>query len=119
MTYSDELIMAFVTYTRTVDLMRVTGLSKQTIVKYKHSKALQTVVNEHRQEIISTCVRKLQTQLTKCVDTLASIRDDTNNNAQTRINACNSLMNHCRDWTLTCDVLDRLQALERAQNDDN
>ena len=116
MKYTELVITAFATYTKTVDLMNVTGLSKQTIVNYKKDKKLLKLAEERRLQIVRQATYKMQSELTKCVDTLVSIRDNEENNPQIRVYACNCIMNHCKDWTLSVDVLDRLQALEQLQN---
>ena len=116
MKYSELIINAFATYTRTIDLANATQLSRQTIIKYKKDEELQKLADERRMQVVKESVYKMQSELTKCVDTLVKIRDDEENNAQVRIYACNCIMNHCKEWTLSIDVLDRLQALEALQN---
>lgn len=115
--YSEVVITAFATYTRTVDLMKATGLSKSTIVKYKNDSHLRELAEERRLQVVKESVYKMQSELTKCVDTLVEIRDNTENNPQIRVYACNCIMNHCRDWTLSVDVMERIEALERIEED--
>lgn len=110
--YNDKVILAFVTYTRTVDLMNATGLSKQTIVKYKKDEKLKKLVDDYRGQILRESLTKMQMEVKKNVETLVKIRDDDETPPQAKINACNSLMSHCKDWTIAIDVLNRLQALE-------
>ena len=115
--YSEIVITAFATYTKTVDLMKATGLSKTTIVRYKKDSYLMELAEERRLQVVKESVYKMQSELTKCVDTLIQIRDDTEVNPQIRIYACNSIMNHCRDFTLSVDVMERIEALERMDED--
>lgn len=110
--YSELVITAFATYTSTTDLSNITGLSRSTIVKYKKDNYLQELADERRMQIIKESVYKMQSQLTKCVDTLIEIRDNEELNPQTRIYATNCLMNHCKDWTITADIVDRVEKLE-------
>lgn len=113
MTYSEKIITAFAMYRKTSDLVRETGLSRGTVLKYRKDKELIALANERRLDIISGAVFKMQSELTKCVDMLVMIRDDPEINPQIRVHACNALMNHCREWTLTADVIARVEALER------
>lgn len=115
--YSEIVITAFATYTKTADLIKATGLSRTTIVKYKKDSHLMELAEERRLQVVKESVYKMQSELTKCVDTLVQIRDDAEVNPQIRIYACNSIMNHCRDFTLSVDVLDRIEALERMEQD--
>ena len=110
--YSEIVITAFATYTRNIDLMKATGLSKSTIVKYKKDRKLLELAAERRLQVVRESVYKMQSELTKCVETLVKIRDNEEVNSQIRIYACNCIMNQCKDWTMSIDVLERLQALE-------
>lgn len=115
--YSEVIISAFAVYTRTVDLMKATGLSKATIVKYKKDTRLMELAEERRLQVVKESVYKMQSELTKCIDTLVALRDSPEVNPQVRVSACNSIMNHCRDFTLSVDVIERLEALERMEED--
>lgn len=115
--YSELIINSFAMYTRTVDLMRETGLCKNTICQYKKDKRLLELANERRLQVVKESVYKMQSELTKSVEVLASLRDNEEVNAQTRAYCCNLLLNHCRDWTLSVDLLERVEALEKAQNE--
>ena len=112
--YSELVITAFATFTRVSDLVRVTGLSKSTIIRYKKDEHLMELADERRLQVIQEAVYKMQSELTKCVDTLVEIRDDSTVNPQIRVTACNCLLNHCRDWTLSVDIMERVEALEKA-----
>lgn len=110
--YSEEVITAFATYTRTCDLVNATGLARGTIVKYKKDKELLRLADERRRQIVKQSVFKMQSELTKCVNTLVEIRDNTTINPQIRVYACNCIMNHCKDFTLSVDVMERIEELE-------
>ena len=117
--YSEIVINAFTLYTRTIDLMNVTGLSRSTIVKYKKDNGLLRLVNERRGEVIKEAGYNMQSELTKTVKTLVSIRDNEEVNAQTRAYVCNLLLTHCREWTQSVDIIERLEALEKVSKDQN
>ena len=118
MKYSEVVISAFATYTKTTDLVKATGLSKNTIVRYKKDTHLMEIANERRCQIVKGSVYKMQGMLSKCVDTFERIIDDPDVNPQTKVYAINSLMNHCREFTLTVDIIERLEALERKGEDE-
>ena len=113
MEYSEIVISAFAAFTKTIDLMKATGLSRPTINKYKKDSHLMELAAERRSQVVKEAVYKMQTELTKCIDTLAQIRDDKTNNPQIRAYACNCIMNHCKGWTVTLDITERVEALEK------
>lgn len=115
--YSEVVITAFATFTRTVDLMKATGLSQTTICKYKKDTRLLTLASERRLQIVKESVYKMQSELTKCVDTLVKIRDNEEVNPQVRIYACNSIMNHCKEFTVSVDIIERIEALEKNEEE--
>lgn len=113
--YSELVITAFATFTKISDLMSVTGLSRSTIIRYKKDDHLKELAEERRLQVVKEAVYKMQSELTKCVDTLVQIRDDTSVNPQIRVTACNCILNHCRDWTLSVDIMERVEALEKME----
>ena len=115
--YSEKVITAFAIYQKTSDLVKVTGLSRSTIVRYKKDESLLKLATERRLQAVKQSVYKMQSELFKCVEVLSGIRDNTEARPEVRVLACNSIMNQCKDWTLSVDVLERLEALELAQKD--
>lgn len=113
--YSEIVISAFATYTRTNDLMKATGLSRKTIDRYRKDSELLEVASVRRMDVIRESVYKMQSELTKCVDTLTKIRDDEEVSPQTRLYACNCLLNQCKEYTVSVDILNRLEALEKRE----
>lgn len=116
MQYSEKVITAFALYSKTSDLIKETGLSRSSVVRYKRDKELQRLASERRLQAVRQSLHKMQFELTKSVEVLTEIRDNEKTAPQVRVLACNSLLNQCKDWTLSVDVLERLEALERAQN---
>lgn len=53
--------------------------------------------------------------MNECVDVLQSIIRDKEVSAQTRVNAVQIMLNQCKVWTETTDILTRLKALENAE----
>lgn len=116
MQYSEKVITAFALYSKTSDLIKETGLSRSSVVRYKKDKELLRLAEERRLQAVRQSLHKMQFELLKSVEVLTEIRDNEKTAPQVRVLACNSLLNQCKDWTLSVDVLERLEALERAQN---
>ena len=108
--YNEKLIEAFLTEYKVIDIVRITGLSKTTIYKYKNDPAFQAVLTERRSAMVSSAVDRMTQYMNENVEALQSVIRDPETSAQTKVNAIQS-------WTTTTDILRRLQALEDAEFD--
>ena len=113
----ERVISAFLTNYRAVDIMKETGLSKSTVYKLRNNQAFQKVIKERKQAILKTAVNKMQGYLTKDVEILQEIIEDPETSPQTKINGIKVLMEQLRDWTMTTDIIKRLEALENPSED--
>lgn len=114
--YSETVINAFLKYDKLSDVARETGLSWNTVAKYQKDPYLQEILADRRMEIIKSSVNKMQGSMNECVDVLQSIIRDQEVSPQTRINAVQIMFNQCKAWTEVTDILERLKALENAEN---
>lgn len=115
--YSETVINAFLKYDKIVDIMTETGLSRSTIQRYKEDAKLQQLLAERKAEIIKSAVHKMQSFMSEGVETLMDIVRSNDTAAQVKINAIQVMFNQCKTWTETADIIDRLKALEDAQNE--
>ena len=117
--YKDDerVIGAFLNNFRMVDVMRETGLSKNTVYKIRNDPEFQKVLRERKEAILKTAVNKMQGYLTKDVEILQQIIEDPETSAQTKVNAIQTLMNQLRDWTTTTDIMKKLEALQNPSGD--
>lgn len=113
----ERVISAFLTNYRAVDIMKETGLSKSTVYKLRNNQKFQKVIKERKQAILKTAVNKMQSYLTKDVEILQEIIEDPETSAQVKINGIRVLMEQLRDWTMTTDIIKRLEALENPSED--
>lgn len=113
----ERVISAFLTNYRAVDIMAETGLSKSTVYKLRNNQAFQKVIKERKQAILKTAVNKMQSYLTKDVEILQEIIEDPETSPQVKINGIRVLMEQLRDWTMTTDIIKRLEALENPSED--
>lgn len=116
-TEDERVIGAFLNNFRMVDVMRETGLSKNTVYKIRNDPEFQKVIRERKEAILKTAVNKMQGYLTKDVEILQEIIEDPETSAQTKVNAIQTLMNQLRDWTTTTDIMKRLEALQNPSGD--
>lgn len=116
-TEDERVIGAFLNNFRMVDVMRETGLSKNTVYKIRNDPNFQKVIRERKEAILKTAVNKMQSYLTKDVEILQQIIEDPETSAQTKVNAIQTLMNQLRDWTTTTDIMKKLEAIQKASED--
>ena len=116
-TEDERVIGAFLNNFRMVDVMRETGLSKNTVYKIRNDPNFQKVIRERKEAILKTAVNKMQGYLTKDVEILQQIIEDPDTSAQTKVNAIQTLMNQLRDWTTTTDIMKKLEAIQKASED--
>lgn len=112
MTYSENIIQAFLLYEKNQDIANAIGKSVRMVQNYKKDEKLQQILAERRVEYVKTSVSKMQCSLNHAVDVLNKIIDDEETSNQTRVNAINILFNQCREWTQGVEVLERLSRLE-------
>ena len=115
--HDERVIGAFLNNFRMVDVMRETGLSKNTVYKIRNDPNFQKVIRERKEAILKTAVNKMQGYLTKDVEILQQIIEDPDTSAQTKVNAIQTLMNQLRDWTTTTDIMKKLEALQKPSED--
>lgn len=115
--HDERVIGAFLNNFRMVDVMKETGLSKNTVYKIRNDPEFQKVIRERKEAILKTAVNKMQGYLTKDVEILQQIIEDPDTSAQTKVNAIQTLMNQLRDWTTTTDLVKKLEALQKPSED--
>ena len=113
----ERVASAFLTNYRAVDIMKETGLSKSTVYKLRNNQVFQKVIKERKQPILKTAVNKMQSYLTKDVEILQEIIEDPETSPQVKINGIKVFMEQLRDWTMTTDIIKRLEALENPSED--
>lgn len=114
--YQDDerILSAFLTCNRMTDIVRLTGLSKNTCYKLRKNEAFMHEVQRRKEQILHTAVGKMSEYMSRNVDTLQDIADDPEVNPAVRVQAINTMMNQLRSWIATTDLLARLTALEEA-----
>jgi len=116
--YTEELISAFLEYDKISDIMRATGLSRNTVSKYRDDAQFQEILNQRRVLIIRRSVQKMQQSLTDCVNVLNRIIKNDEISPQIRVNAIQIMLSQCKSWTETADLAERVEALEKASREE-
>lgn len=117
-TYSETVISAFLKYDKLTDIAGEIGITPQTAAKYRDDPDLQEILSDRRLQFVKAAVSKMQGFMTEGVETLQNIIRDNETSPQTRVNAIQIMFNQCKVWTETTDILERLKALEDAENNE-
>lgn len=112
--YDERIISAFLSHYRMTDIMRETGLSKNTVYKYKRDPEFQAVIQERKSAILQAAVNRMSSYMAQNVETLQAIAGDPEVNPAVRVSAINTIMTQLRGWLTTTELSERLTALEEA-----
>lgn len=69
--------------------------------------------------ILTEACDAISARLTRAIDTLCEVLEDTENAATVRVSAADSLLRHGLRYVEVANILARLEAIEKAQNDNN
>ncbi len=75
----------------------------------------KTLYTQAKADILKTATAKLQGNLCGAIDTLAEIMKDEETAKQTRVNSAVSILQYAARFTETTDIIERLEAIEKAQ----
>ncbi len=116
-TYTENIIEAFLEHDKISEIMRITGLSRNTLTRYRDDPQFQDILNQRRVQIIRRSVQKMQQSLSDCVNVLNRIINDETISPQIRVNAIQTMLSQCKTWTETADLAERIAALERRSDE--
>lgn len=88
------------------------GITRKTAYNYMKQPAFLEELDKRRTECISDTVRYMQGKLSLCSETLVSIIENPGTGQQIKINAIQTLLNACKQFTETAEVIARLQNVE-------
>lgn len=114
--YPENLITAFLTSFKAVEIMRLTGISKCKYYRLKNDPDFMRIVTERRTELIKDAVLKMESYLNEDVEILQEIIRKPDTADQVKINGISLIMNQLGQWKQVTEILDRIQQLEDAQS---
>lgn len=95
------------------------GCKVETIYARKKTKEFEILYREAKDEIIKAITAKLQKEFDKSIDTLTMLRDDSQTPRPTRVNCAVNLMQYGTRYIEVRDIVERLEALEQRQQEEN
>jgi len=113
--YPEEYITAFMTSCKRAEIMKMAGIGKNKYYSLKNDPDFMRIVTERRDELIREAVLKMESYLSKNVETLQKLIDDPETKGQVKVNALTLFSNQLGQWRNSTEILDRLQKVEDAQ----
>ena len=100
---------------KTADSLNV---SKSTIYRITHEDGSSEDFSKAKQEILQGVCARLTSNLLKAVEVVADIRNNAENSPQIRLNATQQLFNVTLRLTEQCELLERVEKLEKRFDDE-
>lgn len=113
-----KLLTALLEETTITGAAKKAGITRATAYKYLQDRDFRTELNRRRSECINDAVRYLQGKLALCNETLVEIIKDKDVSSQIKINAINAIYMNCKSLTETADIIERLDGIEKAIDND-
>lgn len=93
------------------------GVSESTVYNYLKKPEFAEEFAKAKADMLRQTTGYLQTQTAETISIINDIAKDDAVNPQTRLTACRTLLEYCLKFTETCDILERIEKLEKSQND--
>lgn len=116
--YDERVIGAFLNNYRMTDVIRETGLSKNTAYKIRNDPRFQKILQERKDAIIKTAVSRMQNYLLDDIEVLQNIISDPDTAPQIKVNAIQVKLNQLNSWIQTGEIIQRIERLEHPDGDD-
>lgn len=110
----DERILAALLSSGSVaEAERISGVNRSTIYKRLADENFKAEYDGRRTMVLNEACNALQATLTKAVDTIRDIMEDTSSAPQIRLNASALILQNCLKYTEQAEIIARLDELEK------
>lgn len=109
----DTVMIALLKYATVSEASRQTGIAPATIYRYLKDENFKKEYEDKRIEMIMDSCKALQAGMSSSITELKRIIEDKEQSAQVHLNAIDMLLRHSYRMTEQCDILARIEALER------
>lgn len=118
MEYKEKWIQAFCSGTTAREVQKLGKMSKDTYYQLKADDAFMALVKERRDAVVKAAVNMMAEFIGKDILILQhEIIENKTTSKQTRMLAIKTMLTTFTAWRTETDVLERLEALEQAQDD--
>ena len=98
---------------------KIAGCSETTIRTRLNDDVFRDRYEQAKGAILTEACDAISARLTRAIDTLCEVLEDTENAATVRVSAADSLLRHGLRYVEVANILARLEAIEKAHNDNN
>ena len=98
---------------------KIAGCSETTIRTRLNDSVFRDRYEQAKGAILTEACDAISARLTRAIDTLCEVLEDTENAATVRVSAADSLLRHGLRYVEVANILARLEAIEKAQKDNN
>ena len=109
----EQILSALLSCGNTRDASIAAGVSHTTVYKRLSDKDFKAEYDRRRTMALEEACNALQAALTKAVDTIREIMENSDNAPQIRLNASALLLQNCLKYTEQVNILSRLDELEK------
>lgn len=112
----EQILTALLSCGNIKDASMAAGVSHTTVYKRLSDKDFKAEYDRRRTMALNEACNTLQATLTKAVDTIREIMENTDTAPQIRLNASALLLQNCLKYTEQVNILSRLDELEKITN---
>lgn len=109
----DRIIAGLLANSTVSETAKAIGISESTIYRYLKSEEFREEYEHKRIEMLSDNCHTLQANMNKAINELVDIIGCKDNSPQIKLNAIDMLLRHSYRLTEQCDILERLEKLEK------
>lgn len=113
---NEKILAALVTCGSIRKAASIAGVSESTVRARLDDPVFRERYDKAKTAILSEACDAITARLTLAIDTLCEVLDNTENAATVRVSAADSLLRHGLRYIEAANILARLDALERAQD---
>jgi hypothetical protein len=111
----DAAIAALLMYGNTEGAAKATGISTNTLNRWKQVPEFKAAYLKAQREAFSECIARLQLAASSAVNTLTEIVLDSKVSASSRVRAAETILNQARQGIEVADLLARVEVLEQKE----
>ena len=112
----EHILIALLSCGSIAEAEKVSGVSRTTIYNRLADETFKAEYDRRRSLVLNEACTTLQATLTKAVDTIRGIMEDTDTAPQVRLNASALILQNCLKYTEQADIISRIEELEKSMN---
>ena len=112
----ENILSALLSCGSIAEASKISGVSRPVIYKRLADETFRAEYDKRRSLILNEACNSLQATLTKAVDTIRDIMEDTETAPQVRLNASALILQNCLKYTEQADIISRIEELEKSMN---